>query len=198
MQRIPGTELDVFGMCLGGNVFGWTADEAESFAVLDAYLAAGGNFVDTADSYSAFAPGNVGGESETVLGSWFSARRNRDRVVLATKVGRAPGMLGLAPATIRAGLEASLRRLQTDYVDLYYAHADDPDTPLEDTLATFDELIRSGKVRSIAASNFSAPRLSEALAVSAREGLPSLVASVELRLTLAGARAQLSRYRSDP
>ena len=91
MQRIPGTELDVFGMCLGGNVFGWTADEAESFAVLDAYLAAGGNFVDTADSYSAFAPGNVGGESETVLGSWFSARRNRDRVVLATKVGRAPG-----------------------------------------------------------------------------------------------------------
>jgi aryl-alcohol dehydrogenase-like predicted oxidoreductase len=176
MQRIPGTELDVFGICLGGNVFGWTANEEQSFMVLDAYLAAGGNFVDTADSYSAFAPGNVGGESETVLGSWLRARQNRGRVVLATKVGRAPGMLGLAPATIRSGLESSLRRLQTDYIDLYYAHADDAETPLEDTLATFDELVRSGKVRSIAASNFTAPRLAEALAVSEREGLARYVA----------------------
>ena len=169
--RIPGTDLNVFGLCLGGNVFGWTSDESQSFAVLDAYVEAGGNFIDSADSYSAFAPGLVGGESETVLGSWLSARRNREHIVLATKVGRHPSLPGLAPSTIRAALEASLRRLQTDYVDLYYAHADDPETSLEQTLETFDELVRAGKVRWIAASNYTAPRLKEALAISDRRGL---------------------------
>jgi aryl-alcohol dehydrogenase-like predicted oxidoreductase len=171
VPRIPGTDLDVFGLCLGGNVFGWTADQSQSFAVLDSYVDAGGNFIDSADSYAAFAPGLVGGESETVLGSWLSARHNRERIVLATKVGRHPSLLGLAPSTIHAALEASLRRLQTDYVDLYYAHADDPETPLDETLETFDELIRAGKVRWIAASNYTAPRLAEALAISDRRGL---------------------------
>ena len=152
-------------------MFGWTADEQQSFAVLDAYLAAGGNFIDTADSYSAFAPGNQGGESETVLGNWFSVRGNREQVVLATKVGKMPGVQGLAPDTIRTGVENSLRRLRTDYIDLYWAHADDPNTPLADTLRTFDELIKAGKVRHIGASNYSAARLEEALQVSDREGL---------------------------
>lgn len=176
MAKIPGTDLDVFGLCLGGNVFGWTIDEDQSFDVLDAYVEAGGNFIDTADSYSAFAPGNVGGESESVLGSWLTARRNRHHIVLGTKVGKAPGLAGLAPANIHAALEASLTRLQTDYVDLYYAHADDPGTPLEDTLTTFDQLIRAGKVRWIGASNYTAPRLAAALAVSDREGLARYVA----------------------
>jgi aryl-alcohol dehydrogenase (NADP+) len=170
------TELEVFPVCLGGNVFGWTAGEAASFEVLDAYVAAGGNFIDSADSYSAFAPGNVGGESETVLGRWFAARGNRSSIVLATKVGRKPGREGLAPANIRIALEESLQRLQTDYVDLYYAHADDPDTPFEETLATFDELVKAGSVRYVAASNYGAARLQEALHVSEREGLTRYVA----------------------
>jgi aryl-alcohol dehydrogenase-like predicted oxidoreductase len=176
MVKLGRSELDVFPLCLGGNVFGWTADEQQSFAVLDAYLAAGGNFIDTADAYSAFAPGNQGGESETVLGNWLSARGNREHVVLATKVGRMPGLEGLAPETIRTGVENSLRRMQTDYIDLYWAHADDPDTPLADTLRTFDELIKAGKVRHIAASNYSAARLEEALQVSDREGLARYIA----------------------
>jgi aryl-alcohol dehydrogenase-like predicted oxidoreductase len=176
MPRLGHGALDVFGLCLGGNVFGWTADEQASFAVLDAYVAASGNFVDTADQYSAFAAGNVGGESETIIGRWMHARANRADVVLATKVGRKPGREGLAPDNIRAGIEESLRRLQTDYVDLYYAHRDDPDTPLEETLGAFDALVREGKVRHIAASNYEAPRLAQALAVSDREGLARYVA----------------------
>lgn len=170
------TDLQVFRLCLGANVFGWTADEEASFAVLDAYVGAGGNFIDTADSYSAFAPGNVGGESEAVLGRWLAARGNRDRIVLATKVGKKPGLEGLAPGTIRRALDESLARLQTDYIDLYYAHADDEDTPLEETLGTFDALVNEGKVRYIAASNFTAPRLEEALRVSERDGLAAYVA----------------------
>jgi aryl-alcohol dehydrogenase-like predicted oxidoreductase len=176
MPRLGRGTLDVFGLCLGGNVFGWTADERASFAVLDAYVAGGGNFVDTADQYSAFVPGNVGGESETIIGRWMHARGNRADVVLASKVGKKPGRQGLAPANIRAGIEESLRRLQTDYVDLYYAHIDDPDTPLEETLGTFDALVREGNVRHIAASNYEAPRLALALAVSDREGLARYVA----------------------
>jgi len=176
MTRLGRSDLDVFPLCLGGNVFGWTADERQSFAVLDAYVQAGGNFVDSSDSYSAFAPGNVGGESEAILGKWLAARGNRASVVIATKVGRKPDRKGLSQANIRVAVQESLERLQTDYIDLYYAHADDPDTPLEETLATFDELIRDGKVRYIAASNYSAPRLEQALETSDRNGLARYVA----------------------
>ncbi len=167
---------DLFPLCLGGNVFGWTADERQSFAVLDAYAEAGGNFVDTADAYSAWVPGNAGGESETILGRWMADRRNRDRIVVATKVGKLAGLNGLSAKTIRAAAEGSLRRLGTDRIDLYYAHADDPATPLEESLAAFDALVREGKVRHLAASNYTEPRLSEALDVSKRAGLARFVA----------------------
>lgn len=176
MTNIGATSLDVFPLCLGGNVFGWTADQEQSFAVLDAYAAAGGNFIDTADAYSAWAPGNAGGESETILGRWMAARGNRDRMVVATKVGKLEGRTGLSAKTIRAAAEDSLRRLGTDRIDLYYAHADDPQTPLPETLRAFDGLVRDGKVLYIAASNYTEPRLSEALAVSQREGLARFVA----------------------
>ncbi len=176
MTKIPRTDLDVFPLCLGGNVFGWTADRDESFAVLDGYAAGGGNFIDTADVYMASVPGNSGGESETIIGEWTAARGNRDDVVIATKVGKLPELRGLAPATIHAAADASLARLGTDHIDLYYAHADDPDTPLEETLGAFGELIDAGKVRHIAASNYSAERLAEALAVAERESLPRYVA----------------------
>jgi aryl-alcohol dehydrogenase-like predicted oxidoreductase len=170
------TDLEVSPLCLGGNVFGWTADQRASFEVLDAYVAAGGNFIDSADSYSAFAPGKVGGESETMLGRWLAARGNRSSIVLATKVGRKPGREGLAPSNIRIALEESLRRLQTDYVDLYYAHADDPETPLEETLAAFHGLVTQGRVRQIAASNYGAARLRQALHISETQGLARYVA----------------------
>lgn len=176
MRKLGATELEVFPVCLGGNVFGWTASEAESFAVLDAYVAAGGNFVDTADVYSAWKPGNSGGESEEILGRWMASRGNRERVVVATKAGKLAGLTGLSAGTIRRAAEESLRRLRTDRIDLYYAHADDPATPLEETLGAFDALVREGKVREIAASNYAAPRLAEALAVSSRLGLARYVA----------------------
>jgi aryl-alcohol dehydrogenase (NADP+) len=171
------TDLDVFPLCLGGNVFGWTTDEEQSFAVLDAYAAAGGNFVDTADSYAHWADGNSGGESETIIGNWMAARGNRDGVIVATKVGRMPGRKGLRAETIRQAAEDSLRRLQTDRIDLYYAHGDDDlDIPVEETLAAFDELVRAGKVRYIAASNYGTPRLAEALDTSERNGWAEYVA----------------------
>ena len=176
MTRIGDTDLDVFPLCLGGNVFGWTADEQTSFDVLDAFAAGGGNFVDTADSYSAFHEGNSGGESETIIGNWMAARGNRDEIVVATKVGQLPGRTGLAADNVRAACDDSLRRLQTDRIDLYYAHKDDPDTPLEETLGAFGELIDAGKVRHIGASNYSPERLTEAMEVSRREGLASFVA----------------------
>ena len=176
MSLIPRTDLDVYPLCLGGNVFGWTADEGQSFAVLDAYWEAGGNFIDTADSYSAFVPGHTGGESERVLGRWLARRGARSSIVLATKVGRGPNRKGLAAQNIRAALEDSLARLQTDYIDLYYAHADDPETPIEETMAAFDRLVEEGKVRYVAASNYTAPRLAEAIAVSEREDLVRYVA----------------------
>ncbi|GAA4851990.1 aldo/keto reductase [Saccharopolyspora rosea] len=176
MARLGTTDLDIYPICLGGNVFGWTADRDDSFAVLDAYTAAGGNFIDTADGYSAFAAGNSGGESETMLGEWLRARGNRDSVVLATKVGMWDRRPGLSAANIRAAADDSLRRLGTDHIDLYYAHQDDDSVPLEETLGAFDELVRAGKVRHIAASNYTAPRLAEALEISRREGLARYVA----------------------
>ena len=176
MRRVGETELSVFPICLGGNVFGWTANERESFAVLDRYADAGGNFVDTADTYSAWVPGHSGGESETIVGNWMASRGNRDRMVIATKVGMKPDLKGLSPKTIRAAVEASLARLRVDRIDLYYAHVDDAATPLGDTLCTFTSLVNEGKVRHIAASNYTAPRLAEALATSDRERLARYVA----------------------
>jgi aryl-alcohol dehydrogenase-like predicted oxidoreductase len=176
MARISSTDLDVYPVALGGNVFGWTSNEEESFAVLDGYAAAGGNFIDTADVYSAWAPGNSGGESETILGRWIASRARRDQTIIATKVGKHPQFQGLSPKNIRAAAESSLKRLDTEYIDLYYAHADDEQTPLEETLGAFDALIREGKVRYIAASNYSAPRLAKALDISDREGFARYVA----------------------
>lgn len=171
LRPLGRTDLLVHPLCLGGNVFGWTIDEAQSFAVLDAYAAAGGNFIDTADVYSAWVPGNQGGESETIIGRWMQSRGARDRTIVATKVGSAPGVKGLAAATIAQAADASLRRLATDRIDLYFAHIDDATTPLEETLSAFDGLVKAGKVRHIAASNYSAARLAEALAISDRNGL---------------------------
>jgi len=166
--------LNVAPLAFGGNVFGWTADTATSFALLDAFVDAGLNLVDTADVYSRWVPGHAGGESETVIGQWLKASGKRHKVVLATKVGKdmGDGKVGLSRAYIRQAVEASLRRLQTDHIDLYQSHDDDSGTPLEETLDAFAGLIREGKVRAIGASNHSAARLSEALAVSARLGLP--------------------------
>ena len=175
-RRLPHTDLDVFPVCLGGNVFGWTANEAESCDVLDAYAGGGGNFIDTADAYSSWVPGHVGGESEAIIGRWMAARGLRNRMIVATKVGMLGGLEGLAPATIRRAAEGSLRRLGVDRLDLYYAHKDDPKTPIEDTLRGFDALVREGKVRYVAASNYTAPRLAEALAISSRAGLARFVA----------------------
>lgn len=176
MTNLGTSDLDVSRLALGGNVFGWTADEESSFAVLDAYTAAGGNFVDTADVYSAWAPGHAGGESEAVIGRWLKSRGNRDRVVVATKVGMLSGLDDLRATTITTAAENSLRRLGVDHIDLYYAHKDDLETPQEETLAAFDALVRSGKVRYIAASNFTAERLTSALETSDREGLSRYVA----------------------
>lgn len=168
MRQLPGTDLSLFPLCLGGNVFGWSADRDASFAVLDAYVAAGGNVVDTADSYAHWL-GHGGGESETIIGEWLAARGSRDSVLIATKVGKKPGLNDLRAATIRTACEDSLRRLQTDHIDLYYAHQDHDD-PMEETLEAFDALVRAGKVRYVAASNFTAPRLAEALDLAAARG----------------------------
>lgn len=174
MRTLGRTDLQVAALCLGGNTFGWTTDEQTSFAVLDAYVEGGGNFIDTADTYSTWVPGHEGGESEAVLGRWMSARKNRDRIIIATKLGSRmnndPQRQGLSRQYMLKAVEDSLRRLQTDYIDLYQAHRDDSDTPLEETMATFNELIQQGKVRSIGASNYSAARLAEALKVSDEHG----------------------------
>jgi aryl-alcohol dehydrogenase-like predicted oxidoreductase len=166
--------LKVSPICLGGNVFGWTVDERTSFSILDAWLDAGFNFVDTADVYSRWVPGHTGGESETIIGKWLKAGGKRDRVIIATKVGMdmGDGKVGLKPAYIRQAVEDSLRRLQTDRIDLYQAHKDDESTPLEETLEAFGTLVKEGKVRVIGASNYSAPRLNEALEISRKHGLP--------------------------
>jgi aryl-alcohol dehydrogenase-like predicted oxidoreductase len=166
--------LMVGPFALGGNVFGWTADEQKSFEVLDAFVAAGLNFIDTADAYSAWVPGHKGGESEEMLGKWMKARGNRDKVLIATKFGVevVPGESGLSRQYMMKAVERSLQRLNTDYIDLYQAHRDDAATPIEETLAAFDELIKAGKVRAIGSSNFTAARLSESLKVSEQKGLP--------------------------
>jgi aryl-alcohol dehydrogenase-like predicted oxidoreductase len=166
--------LQVSPLAFGGNVFGWTVDEATSFSLLDAWVDAGFNFIDTADVYSIWAPGHAGGESETIIGKWFKASGRRGEVVLATKVGKpmGPERKGLKPAYIRQAVEDSLRRLQTDHIDLYQSHDDDADTPLEETLEAYAALIKAGKVRAIGASNFTAPRLALALQASQKLGLP--------------------------
>jgi aryl-alcohol dehydrogenase-like predicted oxidoreductase len=178
MQRVKlgKSDLEVPVLCLGGNVYGWTLPEADSLRQLDAALEAGLNFIDTADVYSRWVPGHTGGESETILGKWLAKGKKRSNVILATKLGLEMGEgKGLSAAYIEQAVEASLRRLQTDYIDLYQAHRDDPDTPLEETLAAFDKLVRQGKVRHIGASNYSGARLAEALKVSKANGLVSYV-----------------------
>jgi aryl-alcohol dehydrogenase-like predicted oxidoreductase len=159
-------------LILGGNVFGWTVDRATSFSVLDAFIAGGGRMIDTADTYSAWVPGNKGGESETIIGEWLATRGRRDDVIIATKVGmELDGAKGLSAERISKGVEASLKRLHTEYIDLYFAHEDDPETPLDITLAAFDRLIRAGKVRAIGASNYEAARLARAIEISNNQGL---------------------------
>ncbi|TBR08478.1 MAG: aldo/keto reductase [Rugosibacter sp.] len=169
------SNIEVAPLMFGGNVFGWTLDEVQSFEILDAFIAAGFDFIDTADVYSRFIPGNQGGESETVLGKWMKARGNRSKIILSTKVGMdmGEGQKGLSKACIFKAVEASLRRLQTDYIDLYQAHIDDENTPLIETLDAFDHLIKQGKVRVIGASNYTPDRLEEALKVSKDHGLPA-------------------------
>ncbi|MFH8608377.1 aldo/keto reductase [Streptomyces sp. NPDC018029] len=176
LRPLGSSDLEVFPLALGGNVFGWTADRTASFAVLDAYTAAGGNFIDTADVYSAWAEGNRGGESETLIGEWLTERGNRSDVVIATKAGAHPEYKGLSATTVKGAVDASLRRLGTDYIDLYYTHYDDPSLPVEEIIGVLDELVRAGKVRAIAASNITPERLQESLDLSDREGLARYVA----------------------
>lgn len=170
-KNLGGSGLSVAPLCLGGNVFGWTADREQSFAVLDAYAAAGGNFIDTADSYMYHFPGNQAGQSESIIGEWVSARGNRDGVVIATKVGDSPERKGLKPANVKAAAEDSLRRLGTDRIDLYYVHFDDESVPVEDIVTTLDELVRAGKVRALGASNVGPARLDAMLRFAHRENL---------------------------
>ncbi|HXN20766.1 MAG TPA: aldo/keto reductase [Candidatus Binatus sp.] len=173
-RKLGNTGFEILPLALGGNVFGWTIDELSSFKILDAFIAAGFNFVDTADVYAKWVPGNKGGESETIIGNWLKKSRKRSEVIVATKVGMemAPDKKGLSAAYIFRAVEDSLKRLQTDYIDLYQAHKDDPETPLEETLGAFGKLMKEGKVRAIGASNYSGPRLLQALEVSEKHGLP--------------------------
>jgi aryl-alcohol dehydrogenase-like predicted oxidoreductase len=173
-RKLGGSAIEVAPLMLGGNVFGWTANEATSFNILDAFIAAGLDFIDTADSYSTWAPGHKGGESETVIGNWLKRGGKRDRVVLATKIGvEIPGQgKGLSRTWIVHEVEESLRRLQTDYIDLYQSHRDDPNTPVEETLEAYAQLIQQGKVRVIGCSNFTKERIRESLAASRKHGWP--------------------------
>jgi aryl-alcohol dehydrogenase-like predicted oxidoreductase len=172
-RKLGASGLEVSPLCLGGNVFGWTADEPMSFKLLDSFVASGFNFIDTADSYSTWAPGHKGGESETVIGNWLKARGNRGQVIIATKVGsEVMGKKGLSKAYILSEVEESLARLQTDYIDLYQSHRDDPATPVEETLEAYGQLVRQGKVRAIGASNFTSDRLGQSLAAGRKHGYP--------------------------
>jgi aryl-alcohol dehydrogenase-like predicted oxidoreductase len=173
-RKLGNSGIEFAPLAFGGNVFGWTADEATSFKLLDGYVDAGFSFVDTADVYSRWAPGNKGGESETVIGNWLRNGAKRDKVVIATKCGMemAPDRKGLSRAHIVRSVDDSLKRLNTDYIDLFQSHRDDPETPQEETLQTYGELIKAGKLRAIGASNFEAKRLAEALAISKSKGLP--------------------------
>jgi aryl-alcohol dehydrogenase-like predicted oxidoreductase len=176
MARIGTSDLEIFPLGLGGNTFGGRTDAAASEEVLDAFVAGGGNFIDTADSYSYWVPGNRGGESETVLGEWMRRRGNRSRVVIATKVAGHPEFKGLAPDTIARAADASLQRLQTDYIDLYYAHHDDPKTPVAEMANAFDALMRAGKVRHVAISNLPPDRIAEWMRLARENGLAVPVA----------------------
>ena len=173
-RQLGQSGITVAPLMLGGNVFGWTADEPTSFRILDAFVAAGMDFIDTADTYSTWVPGHKGGESETIIGNWLKSRGQRNKVVIATKVGaEIPGEgKGLAPVWMMRQVEGSLKRLQTDYIDLYQSHRDDPNTPVEETLEVYAQLIQQGKVRSIGCSNFTAERIQESLAVSRKHGWP--------------------------
>jgi len=173
-RQLGQSSLHVYPITFGGNVFGWTADEAMSFKLLDAFTGAGFNFIDSADVYSRWHPGNKGGESEEIIGNWLKARGGRDKVIIATKLGieMAPGKKGLSKAYMVQAVEDSLRRLKTDYIDLYQSHRDDPETPIEETLSAYADLVKAGKVREIGASNFSAARLAESLKISTDKGLP--------------------------
>jgi aryl-alcohol dehydrogenase-like predicted oxidoreductase len=179
MITIAETDLVVHPLCLGGNVFGWSADEAQSHAVLDAYASHGGNFIDTADVYSEWKEGNSGGDSEKIIGTWMKSHGNRNQMVIATKVAKYSKRPGLSAANIIAACEESLNRLQTDYIDLYYSHEDDEKTPMDETMGAYAQLIAQGKVRYIAASNFSPARLQEALKFSEENSLPTYVAVQE-------------------
>src|SRR5215472_2242924 len=173
-RKLGNTGFEVAPLAFGGNVFGWTADEAMTFRLLDAFLAAGFNLIDTADAYSLWVPGHKGGESETVIGNWLRRRRVRDQVIIATKLGveMAPGESGLSKAYILRAVERSLQRLNTEYIDLYQSHRDDPATPIDETLEAYAQLIREGKVRVIGASNFNAARLAESRRSSGTHGYP--------------------------
>jgi aryl-alcohol dehydrogenase-like predicted oxidoreductase len=175
MLTIPETDLVVHPLCLGGNVFGWTADEKQSHDVLNAYASHGGNFIDTADVYSEWKPGNKGGESETIIGTWLKSQ-DRSKFVIATKVAKLSTRPGLRPENIIAACNDSLKRLQTDYIDIYYSHNDDPEVPMAETLGAYAQLISEGKVRYIAASQHTGARLQEALNISKDQGLPSYIA----------------------
>ncbi|OZE31887.1 MULTISPECIES: aldo/keto reductase [unclassified Rhodococcus (in: high G+C Gram-positive bacteria)] len=176
MVTIGTSSLEVYPLALGGNTFGWTTDEDASFEILDAFTAGGGNFIDTADSYSAFADGNSGGESETVIGNWTAKRNNRDDVVIATKVSQHPDFMGLSASNIAAAADASLARLQSDHIDLYYAHYDDETVPLVETLGAFDALVTAGKVRYVAISNYSPERIREWVDTAKDNGFAAPVA----------------------
>jgi len=177
MINLANTDLTVYPLCLGGNVFGYSADKQNSEAVLSFYADNGGNFIDTADMYSQWAPGHIGGESETIIGDWMAKRGNRQKMIIATKVSKLDTRPGLKATNIKAACDESLKRLKSDYIDLYYAHQDDLDTPIEESLGAFDELIKAGKVRYIAASNFTPERLQESLNISKANGLSSYIAS---------------------
>lgn len=173
-RQLGRSGLSIAPIVFGGNVFGWTADKSTSFALMDAFVAHGFDCIDTADVYARWVPGHTGGESETIIGEWLTARQSRDKVVIATKCGMAAGADGkfLSRASIIAAVEASLKRLQTDYIDLYQAHKDDADTPLEETLEAFASLVKAGKVRALGASNYKADRLAQALKISAANNWP--------------------------
>ena len=177
MIKLANTDLTLYPLCLGGNVFGYSADKENSEAVLSFYADNGGNFIDTADMYSQWAPGHIGGESETIIGDWMAKRGNRQKMIIATKVSKLDTRPGLKAANIKAACDESLKRLKSDYIDLYYAHQDDLNTPIEESLGAFDELIKAGKVRYIAASNFTPERLQESLDISKANGLSSYIAS---------------------
>ena len=176
MAKLRGIDAEIFPLVLGGNTFGWTSDESESDQVLDAYTEAGGNLIDTADVYSAWAPGHSGGESEIVLGRWLAKNGNRNKVLVATKVSQHPQYSGLSAKNIEAAADASLLRLGLDAIDLYYAHFDDSSTPLEETAAAFDKLVKEGKVRAIGLSNYTPDRIREWFSIARKEGLTLPVA----------------------